>query len=128
MRLPDCRSGEAGSIPVVSALERSSNMEWLILLILPLLALLGAYTTQRYKRQGPGYLMCVPPVVSFAVGWGWILFAKRTKMSLAVAQVAFDTTYILSYFLAFVLLGETVTIQQYVGVALAICGIILLST
>ena len=100
---------------------------WVTLLVLPLLALLGAYTTQRYKKYGTTYLMCVPPIVSFAVGWGWILFVKYTKMSLAVAQVVFDTTYILSYFLAFVLLGEAVTTQQYIGVALAICGIVLLN-
>jgi uncharacterized membrane protein len=48
-------------------------------------------------------------------------------LSLAVAQIIFDTTYVLCYFLAFILLGEVVTLTQGVGVVLAVSGIILLS-
>lgn len=69
----------------------------------------------------------VPPVVSFAVGWLWIILAKYTGMSLAVAQVIFDTSYVLSYFFSFLMLGESVTAMQWVGVCLAFSGIVLMS-
>ena len=101
-------------------------MENLVFLMLPLLAFLGALTSQKVKG-GANYLIWIPPVVSFAVGWGWIILAKYTGMSLAVAQVMFDTTYVLSYFFSFLLLGESVTTVQGVGVGLCITGIVLLS-
>jgi len=100
-------------------------MEYLIFLSLPLLAYLGAKTSQKIKVSNR-YIV-VPPLVSFAVGWAWIFFAKYTKSSLAVAQVSFDTTYVLCYFFAFLILGESVTTLQYIGVALAITGIVLLN-
>lgn len=100
-------------------------MEYLVFLSLPLLAYLGAKTSQKVKVSNK--FIVVPPLVSFAVGWAWIFFAKHTKSSLAVAQVMFDTTYVLCYFFAFLWLGESVTTLQYVGVALAITGIVLLS-
>lgn len=100
-------------------------MEYLAFLTLPFLAYIGAKTSQKVKISNK-YLV-VPPLVSFAVGWGWIFFAKYTEKSLAVAQVMFDTTYVLSYFFAFMILGEVVTMTQGLGVVLAISGIILLS-
>jgi uncharacterized membrane protein len=100
-------------------------MEYLAFLVLPFLAYLGAHTSRKVKVSNK-YII-VPPLVSFAVGWTWILFAKHTEISLAIAQVMFDTTYVLCYFFAFVILGEGVTILQGIGVALAIIGIILLS-
>ena len=103
------------------------RLDVLAFLLLPFLALTGAYTTKRFRRDKVSGMVFIPPLVSFAVGWGWILVAKFTSMSLAVAQVVFDTTYVLSYFISFIILGEAVTITQYVGVALAVTGIILLS-
>jgi uncharacterized membrane protein len=100
-------------------------MEYLFFLALPFLAFLGAHTSRKIKVSNR--YMIVPPLVSFAVGWAWILFAKYTEMSLAVAQVMFDTTYVLCYFFAFLLLGETVTTLQGIGVGMAVTGIILLS-
>ena len=100
-------------------------MEYFVFLALPLLAFLGAHTSRKMKVSNK--YMIVPPLVSFAVGWAWILFAKITNMSLAVAQVMFDTTYVLSYFAAFIVLGESVTVLQGIGAGLAVIGIILLS-
>lgn len=100
-------------------------MEYLFFLALPGLAFLGAYTSRKTKVSNK--FIIIPPLVSFAVGWAWILFAKFTTMSLAVAQVIFDTSYVLSYFFAFVLLGESVTWLQGAGVGLAVVGIVLLS-
>jgi len=40
----------------------------------------------------------------------WILISKHTKMSLAVATIVFDTIYGLAYFLAFLIMGEHVTL------------------
>ena len=99
-------------------------MENLIFLALPLLAFLGARTSKEIKITNK--FIYIPPLISFAVGWGWIFFAKYTKMSLAIAQILFDTTYILFYFLAFILLGEAITLIQGIGVVLAVSGIILL--
>jgi len=98
----------------------------LAFIALPFLGLLGAYSSRKVK-QSHNKLIFVPPMVSFAVGWFWIVVAKFTKMSLAVAQIAFDTTYVLCYFLAFLLLGEGITLQQGVGVGLAVTGIVMLS-
>lgn len=96
-------------------------------ILLPFLAFLGAWTSKKFRRDGVAKLVFVPPLVSFAVGWGWITVAKYTSMSLAVAQIVFDTTYVLSYFLSFLLLGETASSRQLMGAALAVFGIILLA-
>ena len=95
-------------------------------LSLPFLAFLGAWTSKKYRRDGVSQLVFVPPVVSFAVGWGWMAVASYTKLSLAAAQMAFDTTYVLSYFVSFLILGEAVTAKQIAGATLALIGILLL--
>jgi hypothetical protein len=73
---------------------------------LPFLAFLGAWTSRKFRRDGVAWLVFVPPFVSFTVGWGWMAVARNTKLSLAAAQMAFDTTYVLSYFISFLILGE----------------------
>jgi uncharacterized membrane protein len=40
--------------------------------------------------------------------------------------MAFDTTYVLSYFVSFLILGEVVVAKQVVGAILALAGIVLL--
>lgn len=93
---------------------------------LPFLAFLGAWASKKFRRDGVAKLVFVPPLVSFAVGWGWMAVAKYTELSLAAAQMAFDTTYVLSYFVSFLLLGEGVTAKQIAGAAMALTGIVLL--
>ena len=93
---------------------------------LPFLAFLGAWTSRKFRRENATRLIFVPPLVSFIVGWGWITVAKYTTMSLAAAQIVFDTTYVLSYFVSFLILGESVTARQLAGAALAVIGIVLL--
>lgn len=97
----------------------------LAFLALPFLGFSGAYSSQKIKKSNK--LIFIPPLVSFAVGWLWVVVAKHTKMSLATAQIAFDTTYVLYYFLAFLLLGESITFRQGLGAGFAITGIVLLS-
>jgi len=94
---------------------------------LPFLAFLGAWTSRKFRRDGVTRLIFVPPLVSFTVGWGWMAVAAYTKLSLAAAQMVFDTTYVLSYFISFLLLGEGVTARQIAGAALAVVGIVLLA-
>lgn len=101
-------------------------MDIIAFVALPFLAFLGAWTSRQFRRAGATSLVFVPPLVSFTVGWGWMAVAKHTKLSLAAAQMAFDTTYVLSYFVSFLILGEVVVAKQAVGAILALVGIVLL--
>lgn len=94
--------------------------------MLPFLALLGAWFSRQLKAGRNGFFFLLPLNAVFT-GTAWATVAKFTKMPLSVATIIFDTTYSLSYFFAFVLMGESITPLQGLGVACAIAGIVLLS-
>jgi len=102
------------------------RVDILILIILPLLAILGAWFSKQLKsgRNGFFYLL---PLNAALTGTAWAIVAKFTKMPLSVATIIFDTTYSLSYFFAFIVMGESITLTQGAGVALALVGLVLLS-
>ena len=94
--------------------------------VLPFLALLGAWFSKQLKAGRNGFFPLLP-LNAALTGTTWAVVAKTTKMPLSVATVLFDAVYSLSYFFAFVLMGESVTLIQGIGVACAIAGIVLLS-
>jgi uncharacterized membrane protein len=97
-----------------------------VLVVLPFLALLGAWFSKQLKAGRNGFFFLLP-LNALLTGTTWAVVTKTTAMSLAVATVIFDTTYSLSYFLAFVLMGEQVTLIQGVGVMFALVALVLLS-
>lgn len=97
-----------------------------MLVVLPFLALLGAWFSKQLKSGRNGFFFLLP-LNAMLTGTTWAVVTKTTKMPLSVATIIFDLTYSLSYFLAFVLMGESVTLVQGIGVALALGALVLLS-
>lgn len=96
------------------------------LAVLPFLAILGAWFSKQLK-SGRNAFFAFLPMNAALTGTAWGVVAKFTKMPLSVATILFDTTYSLSYFFAFVAMGESITLVKGIGVACAIMGIVLLS-
>jgi len=96
------------------------------LVVLPFLALIGAWFSKRLK-SGQNIFFAFLPMNAAVTGTAWGIMAKYTKMPLSVATVLFDATYSLSYFFAFVMMGESITLVKGIGVAFAVAGIVLLS-
>lgn len=101
-------------------------MDILTLVLLPFLALLGAWFSKQLKL-GRNCFFFLLPANAVLTGTAWATMAKFTKMPLSVATIIFDTVYSLSYFFAFVAMGESITLVQGIGVGCALAGIILLS-
>lgn len=97
-----------------------------MLVLLPFLALLGAWSSKQLKSGRNGFFALLLLNGMFTVTV-WATVAKFTKMPLSVATIIFDITYSLSYFFAFVAMGESITLLQGFGVAFALVGLILLS-
>lgn len=103
------------------------RLDILMLVALPFLAALGAWFSKQLKSGRNGFFFLLP-LNAVLTGTTWATIAKTTKMSLSVATILFDAVYSLSYFFAFVLMGEPVTITQGIGIACVVIGILLLST
>lgn len=97
-----------------------------MLALLPFLAFLGAWCSRQLK-SGRKWFFVSLPLNAILTGTVWATVVKFTKMPLSVATVMFDAMFSLSYFLAFVLMGESITPVQGIGVACAITGIVLMS-
>lgn len=102
------------------------RIDLLMFLFLPILGFIGASLSKQLKTTKNNRYAFILPFVTFSVGVAWTFVTKHTKMSLAVAQILFDTTYVLAYFFSFIILGESITFLQGIGVTLAISGMILL--
>lgn len=94
---------------------------------LPILAVVGAIFSKQLKvSQSNKYIFLIIGMAIIS-GLVWSYISKYTKISLSVATVIYDLVYGLAYFFTFWALGETITLIQGVGVALAMAAIILLS-
>ena len=98
----------------------------IVFMLLPILAIFGAWFSKGIKL-GNGAKSIIPMfITSMFSAVAWILISKYTKMSLAVATIVFDTVLGLAYFFAFMAFGEAVSLRQWIGVALAVIGTILM--
>ena len=102
------------------------RIDILVLALLPFTAVVGAWFSKQLK-SGKNYFFPLLPLNAALTGTGWAIVAKYTKIPLSVATILFDATYSLSYFFAFVWMGESITCIQGVGVACALAGMVLLS-
>ncbi len=97
-----------------------------MLVVLPFLATLGAWFSKQLKSGRNGFFILLP-LNAILTGTTWATIAKTTKMPLSVATVIFDLIYSISYFAAFVAMGEACTLRQGVGVGFALVALVLLS-
>jgi len=102
------------------------RVDIMTLVLLPFLALLGAWFSKQLKSGRNGFFALLP-LNAALTGTAWATVAKFTKMPLSVATIIFDTIYSLSYFFAFVAMGESITLVQGIGVGCAFLGLALLS-
>lgn len=98
----------------------------LMLAVLPFLAVLGAWFSKQLKSGRNGFFFLLP-LNAVLTGTTWATIAKTTKMPLSVATVIFDIIYSLTYFAAFVAMGEACTLRQGIGVGFALIALVLLS-
>lgn len=103
------------------------GIDTLAFVLLPFLAVAGAWFSRKIKFAGGHWSITFMLVISLLSSIAWILISKYTKMSLALATIIFDAACGLSYFLAFVAMGESVTPLQGFGVVLAMIGMVLMS-
>lgn len=103
------------------------RIDILMLLCLPFICALSAYFSKKIKVTQSNKYYFIIPIMSIMNGLAWTTISKYTSMSLSVATIVFDTLMSLSYFFAFILLGEAITLSQGIGVVLAIASMILLS-
>jgi drug/metabolite transporter (DMT)-like permease len=103
------------------------GIDTLAFVLLPFLAVAGAWFSRKIKFAGGHWSITLMLVISLLSSIAWILISKYTKMSLALATIIFDAVCGLSYFLAFVAMGESVTPLQGFGVVLAMIGMVLMS-
>jgi drug/metabolite transporter (DMT)-like permease len=103
------------------------RLDIIAFLFLPLLAVIGAICSKKIKYNGGAWPIVSMLGLSFLSATSWILISKYTKMSLAVATIVFDIIYGISYFIAFLILGEQITLIQGIGVGLALAGMALMN-
>ena len=104
------------------------RIDVLMLCCLPIISVIGAIFSKKIKTtQGNKYFFLIP-ITSVLTGLTWAAISKYTPMSLSVATIIFDTIMSLSYFFAFIVLGEAISLTQGIGVIMAIVALILLSS
>jgi hypothetical protein len=97
----------------------------LLMILLALLGLFGAYTSVQIRRDAWPVFTLIP--VSLASVCIWMAQVK-SKQSLAFSSVLFDLVYGCSYMVGFVLLGEAAGWKQVLGMALAVIGLTLVGS
>jgi len=102
------------------------RIDILMLFLLPFLAAIGAWFSRQLKSGRKGFFFLIP-LNAVLTSTTWAIIANTTKMSLSVASAIFDIICSLSYFFAFVLMGETCTLWQGIGVFFAVVALVLLS-
>lgn len=65
--------------------------------------------------------------LSIPTTFAWSIIVRNGKLPLSAASGIYDTIVTVSYVLIFVAFGETMTAIQWVGISLAIIGIILMA-
>ena len=96
-------------------------------LLIPILAIVGAWLN-IYARNVENHISTVLLfIMSLLVTVPWVIIVKYSLTSLSVAGAVFDALYGISYFLAFVVLGEAATNIQWIGAGITIIGIIMMS-
>ena len=102
------------------------RLDLLPLAIIPFLSILGAWYSRKLKAGHNAFFLLMP-LNGALTGASWAVMSRLTRMSLAVASVIFDAVYNLSYFFAFLAMGESITFTQALGVACVILGMVLMS-
>lgn len=92
-------------------------------IILPFVAILGSFISKKVKE---GHNILYIFISSFLVTAIWVWILRTTKYSLAVNSLIFDSLMTIGYFVGFLLLGDHVTLLQWIGATLAIIGMILM--
>jgi hypothetical protein len=95
------------------------------MLLLAIPAFLGAVIS---KKVHSGILPWWCGVISSAISgfaWGWM--ASRKEVSLIYASTLYDVIMAVFYVLAFLILGDTLSLVQVCGIILAVAGIVLIN-
>lgn len=104
------------------------RIDLLMFCFVPIVSVVGAVLSRQLKLTQNNVYLFMIPIASIFTSLTWALISKYTKISLSVATIIFDSILSISYFLAFVFLGEAITTTQIIGVILAITSMVLLST
>jgi len=97
------------------------------LILIPLLAIVGAYVNVYAKNDATKFGIVWLFIMSLFVTVPWVLLVRHGFASLSVTSAIFDVFYSLSYFIAFVCLGESATFIQWIGVVVSLIGVVLMT-
>lgn len=102
-------------------------MNYLVLIAVVITSSISAIFSKRLKTTHQKFYFFLIPCMSVLTGLTWAFFSRYTKWSLSVATIIFDVVMSLSYFFMFLMLGESITFMQGIGVVLALGALIFLS-
>lgn len=95
-----------------------------IMVILSISGFLGAYLSVMTRRAGWSSLWILVCTLVSTLVWLWMV---KSDLRLTYASVMFDVVYGFSYFIGFVVMGEVSSLKNWIGMLLAIVGLVLVS-
>ncbi len=96
----------------------------IIILLMVLSGIIGAYASIRVRQGTPGILIWIVGQIALIT---WAIQASKTNVSLAFSAVLYDAIYNTAWFATYYVCGEITTLKQILGVTLLILATILMA-